>query len=119
MHRPGGQVIATRTAVKVSNSSNSAYGGGSVGNLSADMLSRIRQLLSQGYRIGTEHADERHFRTSSWHSCSPIATSNESEVVRALEACLAEHGDEYVRLLGIDPKAKRRVFEGIIHRPAK
>ena len=119
VHRPGGQAIATRTAVKVSNSSNSAYGGGRVGNLSADMLSRIRQLLSQGYRIGTEHADERHFRTSSWHSCSPIATSNESEVVRALEACLAEHGDEYVRLLGIDPKAKRRVFEGIIHRPAK
>ena len=119
VHRPGGQAIATRTAVKVSNSSNSAYGGGSVGNLSADMLSRIRQLLSQGYRIGTEHADERHFRTSSWHSCSPIATSNESEVVRALEACLAEHGDEYVRLLGIDPKAKRRVFEGIIQRPAK
>jgi carbon dioxide concentrating mechanism protein CcmM len=120
VHRPGGQpVAATRTAVKVSNSSNSSYGGGSVGNLSADMLSRIRQLLSQGYRIGTEHADERHFRTSSWHSCSPIAASNESEVIRALEACLAEHGDEYVRLLGIDTKAKRRVFEGIIQRPAK
>jgi carbon dioxide concentrating mechanism protein CcmM len=119
VHRPGGQpVAATRTAVKVSNSSNSSYGG-SVGKLSADMLSRIRQLLAQGYRIGTEHADERHFRTSSWFSCSPIATSNESEVIRALEACLDEHGDEYVRLLGIDPKAKRRVFEGIIQRPAK
>ncbi len=119
VHRPGGQpVAATRTAVKVSNSSNSSYGGG-VGKLSADMLSRIRQLLAQGYRIGTEHADERHFRTSSWFSCSPIATSNESEVIRALEACLDEHGDEYVRLLGIDPKAKRRVFEGIIQRPAK
>ncbi|NMF57900.1 ribulose bisphosphate carboxylase small subunit [Pseudanabaena yagii] len=119
VHRPGGQpVAATRTAVKVSNSSNSSYGGGA-GKLSADMLSRIRQLLAQGYRIGTEHADERHFRTSSWFSCSPIATSNESEVIRALEACLDEHGDEYVRLLGIDPKAKRRVFEGIIQRPAK
>ncbi|WP_103669539.1 ribulose bisphosphate carboxylase small subunit [Pseudanabaena sp. BC1403] len=120
VHRPGGQPItATRTAVKVSNSSNSSYGGGSAGKISADMMSRIRQLLSQGYRIGTEHADERHFRTSSWFSCSPIAASNESEVIRALEACLAEHGDEYVRLLGIDTKAKRRVFEGIIHRPAK
>ncbi|MFM7601529.1 MAG: ribulose bisphosphate carboxylase small subunit [Pseudanabaena sp.] len=119
VHRPGGQpVAATRTAVKVSNSSNSSYGG-SAGKLSADMLSRIRQLLSQGYRIGTEHADERHFRTSSWSSCSPIAASNESEVIRALEDCLAEHGDEYVRLLGIDTKAKRRVFEGIIQRPAK
>jgi carbon dioxide concentrating mechanism protein CcmM len=120
VHRPGGQAITTtRTAVKVSNSSNSSYGGGSAGKISADMMSRIRQLLSQGYRIGTEHADERHFRTSSWFSCSPIAASNESEVIRALEACLAEHGDEYVRLLGIDTKAKRRVFEGIIHRPAK
>ncbi|WP_434684188.1 ribulose bisphosphate carboxylase small subunit [Pseudanabaena minima] len=120
VHRPGGQpVAATRTAVKVSNSTNSSYGGGTAGKISADMLSRIRQLLSQGYRIGTEHADERHFRTSSWHSCSPIAASNESEVIRALEDCLAEHGDEYVRLLGIDTKAKRRVFEGIIQRPAK
>ncbi|MFM7888281.1 MAG: ribulose bisphosphate carboxylase small subunit [Pseudanabaena sp.] len=119
VHRPGGQPISpVRTAVKVSNSSNGSYGGGA-GKLSADMLSRIRQLLAQGYRIGTEHADERHFRTSSWFSCSPIATSNESEVIRALEACLDEHGDEYVRLLGIDPKAKRRVFEGIIQRPAK
>ncbi|WP_271254582.1 ribulose bisphosphate carboxylase small subunit [Pseudanabaena sp. Chao 1811] len=119
VHRPGGQPVApTRTAVKVSNSSNSSYGGGA-GRISGDMLSRIRQLLSQGYRIGTEHADERHFRTSSWFSCSPITASNESEVIRALEACLDEHGDEYVRLLGIDPKAKRRVFEGIIQRPAK
>ncbi len=120
VHRPGGQPItATRTAVKVSNSSNGSYGGGSAGKISADMLSRIRQLLAQGYRIGTEHADERHFRTSSWFSCSPIATANESEVIRALEACLDEHGDEYVRLLGIDTKAKRRVFEGIIQRPVK
>ncbi len=120
VHRPNGQPVAvTRTAVKVNNSSNSSYGGGSAGKISADMMTRIRQLLSQGYRIGTEHADERHFRTSSWHSCSPIAAANESEVIRALEACLAEHGDEYVRLLGIDTKAKRRVFEGIIQRPAK
>ena len=120
IHRPGGQpVTAARTAVKVSNPSNSSYGGGSAGRISGDMLSRIRQLLAQGYRIGTEHADERHFRTSSWFSCSPITTSNESEVIRALEACLDEHGDEYVRLLGIDPKAKRRVFEGIIQRPVK
>ena len=119
VHRPNGQPLAaTRTAVKVSNSSNGSYGGGA-GKISGDMLSRIRQLLSQGYRIGTEHADERHFRTSSWFSCSPITSASESEVIRALEECLAEHGDEYVRLLGIDPKAKRRVFEGIIQRPAK
>jgi carbon dioxide concentrating mechanism protein CcmM len=119
VNRPNGQPIAaTRTAVKVNNSSNSTYGGGA-GKLSADNLARIRQLLAQGYRVGTEHADERHFRTSSWYSCSPIEASNESEVVRALEACLDEHDNEYVRLLGIDTKSKRRVFEGIIQRPVK
>lgn len=120
VNRPDGQPNpVTRTAVKVSSPSNGSYGGGSAGKISGDMLARIRQLLAQGYRIGTEHADERHFRTSSWHSCSPIAASNESEVVRALEACLDEHGNEYVRILGIDTKAKRRVFEGIIQRPVK
>lgn len=120
VHRPHGQAIAAapRVAVKVNNTANGSYGGG-LGKISADMLARIRQLLAQGYRIGTEHADERHFRTSSWHSCSPIAASNESEVIRALEDCLAEHGNEYVRLLGIDIKAKRRVYEGIIQRPVK
>ena len=120
INRPDGQpTAATRTAVKVNSSSNGSYGGGTAGRISGDMVTRIRQLLAQGYRIGTEHADERHFRTSSWHSCSPIPASNESEVIRALEACLDEHGDEYVRLLGIDTKAKRRVFEGIIQRPVK
>jgi carbon dioxide concentrating mechanism protein CcmM len=120
VHRPNGQAIAAapRVAVKVNGASNGSYGGG-LGKIGADMLARIRQLLAQGYRIGTEHADERHFRTSSWHSCSPIAASNESEVIRALEDCLAEHGNEYVRLLGIDTKAKRRVYEGIIQRPVK
>jgi carbon dioxide concentrating mechanism protein CcmM len=38
-------------------------------------------------------------------------------VVAALEACLEEHRGEYVRLLGIDPKAKRRVLEQIIQTP--
>ncbi|MGB3208721.1 MAG: ribulose bisphosphate carboxylase small subunit, partial [Crinalium sp.] len=40
-----------------------------------------------------------------------------SEVVPALEACLQEHSGEYVRLIGIDPKAKRRVQEMIIQKP--
>ncbi|MEB3825997.1 ribulose bisphosphate carboxylase small subunit, partial [Phormidium sp. CCY1219] len=70
-----------------------------------------------GYRIGTEHVDERRFRTGSWKSCAPIDSKNESQVISALEECLAEHSGEYVRLIGIDPKAKRRVVETIIQRP--
>ncbi len=85
--------------------------------LSSEVVEQVRQLLSQGYRIGTEHADKRRFRTSSWQSCSPIEATQVPQVVAALEACLEEHRGEYVRLLGIDPKAKRRVLEQIIQTP--
>ncbi|MFN3360705.1 MAG: ribulose bisphosphate carboxylase small subunit [Pseudanabaenaceae cyanobacterium] len=87
------------------------------GNPSGDLASHVRSLLSQGYRIGTEHADERRFRTSSWHSCKPIEATSESAVLAALNACLAEHAGEYVRMFGIDPKNKKRVGEVIIQRP--
>jgi len=36
----------------------------------------------------------------------PISTNNESEAIAALETCVANHAGEYVRLFGIDPKAK-------------
>ncbi|MBD2022596.1 ribulose bisphosphate carboxylase small subunit [Leptolyngbya sp. FACHB-36] len=85
--------------------------------LNADVVNAIRQLLAQGARIGMEHADARHFQTSSWTSCSPIQTTNEAGVIAGLEACLAEHGGEYVRVIGIDPKARRRVAEIIVQRP--
>jgi carbon dioxide concentrating mechanism protein CcmM len=85
--------------------------------LSSDTVQQLRQILASGYKIGTEHVDERRFRTGSWQSCSPIDTRSESQAIAALEACLAEHDGEYVRLFGIDPKAKRRVMETIIQRP--
>ena len=87
------------------------------GLLSGKTIDQIRNLLSQGYKIGTEHADARRFRTGSWNSCAPIASNRESEVISALETCLKEHSGDYVRLLGIDSKAKRRVLEEIIQRP--
>ena len=89
----------------------------SAGFLSSEVMTQVRSLLAQGYKIGTEHADKRRFRTSSWQSCSPIESNRESDVIAALEACLTEHQGEYVRLLGIDPKAKRRVMETLIQRP--
>ena len=87
------------------------------GMLTGKTIDQIRNLLSQGYKIGSEHADARRFRTSSWSSCTPIASNRESEVISALESCLKEHSGDYVRLLGIDSKAKRRVLEEIIQRP--
>jgi carbon dioxide concentrating mechanism protein CcmM len=85
--------------------------------LNADAVEQVRQLLTQGYKIGTEHADKRRFRASAWATCKPISTTREPEVLAALEACMAEHAGEYVRLVGIDPKAKRRVAELVIQRP--
>ncbi|WP_416672172.1 ribulose bisphosphate carboxylase small subunit [Egbenema bharatensis] len=100
-----------------SSSSSSHYSGGGSGQLDAEAIEKVRQFVSQGYKIGTEHADARRFQTSSWQPCTPIQTNRESEAISALEGCLAEHQGEYVRLFGIDPKAKRRISELIIQRP--
>jgi len=96
---------------------SSSYGGYSGNKLDSAALQELRSLLSAGFKIGTEHADKRRFRAQSWNSCSPIDSRHESDVVAALEACLAEHSGEYVRMIGIDPQAKRRVAETIIQRP--
>ncbi len=115
---------ATATATASAPSKTRSYSSNSNGNgrvatshLTSEAVSQVRSLLNQGYKIGTEHADKRRFRTKSWQSCSPIDSTHESEVIAALEGCLAEHEGEYVRLIGIDPQAKRRVLETIIQRP--
>ena len=77
----------------------------------------MRNLLSGGYKIGMEHVDKRRFRTGTWYSCGQINSNSEREVVGILESYIAEYPGEYVRLIGIDPKVKRRVVETIIQRP--
>ncbi|MBD0395979.1 MAG: ribulose bisphosphate carboxylase small subunit, partial [Microcoleus sp. C1-bin4] len=83
----------------------------------SEVLEQVKQLLARGCKIGMEYADNRRFKTGSWQSCATIKTEQEKDVVASLETCLAEHGGEYVRLIGIDPKVKRRVVETIIQRP--
>jgi carbon dioxide concentrating mechanism protein CcmM len=120
IQRPDGKQVSQSAVKSVSNQTNGASPstyGIATERLSKEAVDQVRNLLAQGYKIGTEHADQRRFRTSSWQSCSPIASMQESEVIRALEACLSEHTGEYVRLFGIDPKVKRRVSETIIQKP--
>ena len=117
-----GTSAKTTTKTAPAQSATRSYGSNGNGrvatsNLTAEAVSQVRSLLNQGYKIGTEHASKRRFRTKSWQSCSPIDSHRESEVIAALEGCLAEHEGEYVRLIGIDPQAKRRVLETIIQRP--
>ncbi len=86
-------------------------------HLSLETQEQVRQILSQGYKIGIEHVDERRFRTGSWQSFAVPQIDAESDAISTLEFFLAEHSNEYVRLVGIEPKGKRRVVETIIQRP--
>ena len=115
VQRPGTGIVNSSQKSSASSYSNGHSTGSN--HLSPETLEKVRSLLAAGYKIGTEHADKRRFKTKSWQSCSPIDSSRESEVVAALEACLAEHAGEYVRMIGIDSAAKRRISETIIQRP--
>jgi carbon dioxide concentrating mechanism protein CcmM len=106
--------MASPTMNQSSSTASRANGSGN-----GSIVEHVRQLLSQGYKIGTEHADKRQFQTSSWKTCAPIQATRESDVINALNACLSEHSGEYVRLIGIDSKAKKRVLETIIQRPGE
>lgn len=123
IQRPGdngstnGTATASRTSSSATASGRQSSASASSAGLGSDLTTTVRQLLAQGYRIGVEYADERRFRTSSWKSANSIHSERQSEVISALEAILDEHEGEYVRLIGIDPKAKRRVMEEIIQRP--
>lgn len=115
-----GFTVSSPSSSSFSSNGNGAYrpaGPVAAGPLSSEVVQQVRQYLSQGYRIGTEHADARRYSSNVWQTCSPISSSREGEVFGDLERCLAEHSGEYVRLFGIDPKAKRRVAPITIQRP--
>ncbi len=85
--------------------------------LSPEIVQQVRQHLSQGYRIGMEHADKRRYRSGVWETCTPIKETREQAVFEALERCLSEHSGEYVRMFGIDPKVKQRMGMVTVQRP--
>jgi ribulose bisphosphate carboxylase small subunit len=85
--------------------------------LDLETQEQIRELLAQGYRVSIEHGNERRIRNNAWQTGTSFQGNEASEAIIAVAESLAEHGGEYVRLIGIDPKAKRRVLEKIIQRP--
>ncbi|MBT9317015.1 ribulose bisphosphate carboxylase small subunit [Leptothoe spongobia] len=86
-------------------------------SLSSDIQKEVRNLIEQGYRVGMEYVDKRRFRTNAWQSCPVMSGGNEGQALETIERCLADHDQDYIRLIGIDPNNKRRVLERIIHRP--
>ncbi|NEP90125.1 MAG: AAA family ATPase [Okeania sp. SIO2C2] len=86
-------------------------------NLSSEVREKVQQILQDGLKIGMEYADKRRYKTGSWKSCGTIDSQGEKEVINAVENCLAEHQNDYVRLIGIDSNVKCRLVEQIIHKP--
>jgi carbon dioxide concentrating mechanism protein CcmM len=80
-------------------------------------VNQVQSLLGQGYHIGVEYANLRRFKTGSWQSGTPMQGGNVSQALANLEAQLRSYPKHYVRMIGIDPKAKRRVSETLIQTP--
>jgi ribulose bisphosphate carboxylase small subunit len=87
------------------------------GPLDLETQEQIRELLAQGYRLSIEHGNERRVRNNSWQSGASFQGDEASQIIIDLAELLAEHNGEYVRLIGFDPKSKRRVLEKIVQRP--
>ncbi|TVP63078.1 MAG: carbon dioxide concentrating mechanism protein CcmM [Leptolyngbya sp. LCM1.Bin17] len=98
-------------------SAHNNYAKGNGGSLSAEAMAQVRQQLRQGYRVGLEYADPRRFKAGSWQSAPALAATQEAEVLAQIEQFLAAHPGNYVRLLGINPRAKQRQFEQVIQMP--
>lgn len=123
IQRPG-EIAAGRVSAPPSSSGHGSYSApksssyaSSSSGLTPEVIEKIRYFVSQGYKLGTEHADPRRFKINAWNSCSPIQASRESDAIAALQSCMAEHSGQYVRLFGIDTKTRSRVSEVVIQRP--
>jgi ribulose bisphosphate carboxylase small subunit len=96
--------------------STSSYAGQPSSTLlTPDMVTEVNRILGQGYRLAIEFVDNRRFRTGSWN-CYGSYEHDGAIALEALETCLTENPKDYVRVVGIDPTARRRMIETIIQR---
>ena len=122
IQKPGQTSSVSSASAKPTSSYSSsrpttASNNGSSASVSPDLAQQVTQLVNQGYRVSTEYADKRRYRSGAWQTGTPISGNRPSEVIAALKAQLAEHAGQYVRLVGVDPRAKCRVLETTIQRP--
>jgi carbon dioxide concentrating mechanism protein CcmM len=122
IQRPDGKKVVQKSttgsySVPATSSRKTTATANTTTGLTSELADQVRSLVSQGLKIGTEYANERRFKTSSWQNGPTISETNPSQVLAAVEEFLAEHSGEYVRLIGVDPKAKRRVVETLVQQP--
>ena len=78
----------------------------------------LHSIVAQGHRVGIEHADSRRFRTNSWQCYTTVEAGDENGAITALQKCIREAPDHYIRLISIDRQTKRRMNEIIVQRPS-
>jgi ribulose bisphosphate carboxylase small subunit len=102
-------------AIETSPVAMSYEGAANSTQLTSEIVGEVNRILQQGYRLGIETVDQRRFRTGSWH-CYGMFQGQAAEAIAALEKCLGEHADDYVRIVGIEPNDRRRLTELIVQR---
>jgi ribulose bisphosphate carboxylase small subunit len=85
--------------------------------LTPETVTEVNRILAQGLRLGVEYVSDRRFRTGSWSDYGTFE-GNGAAAIAAVETCLTEHSSDYVRLVSIDPKNRRRMTELIVQRPS-
>ena len=101
----------------VSGSKSASQNGNGARPLEAGIMDLIGQQLRLGHRIGLEYTDVRRFKVGSWQSGPMIASDHAAQVLTQVEQFLKAHPNDYVRLLGIDTKAKQLRLQHTIQRP--
>lgn len=86
--------------------------------LPVSVRERVRSQLRQGHHISIEYTDARRFKVGSWRSYPTSDRTHEAQILAAVDCCLAEYPNHYVKLLAIDPQVKKRVLETIIQSPS-
>ncbi|MEM9267291.1 MAG: ribulose bisphosphate carboxylase small subunit, partial [Cyanobacteria bacterium P01_F01_bin.13] len=56
--------------------------------LAPEIVQQVRQFLAQGFKIGSEYADKRRYRSGVWQTCPPVQSNREGEVLASLERCM-------------------------------
>ncbi len=84
--------------------------------LTPDLVTEVNRILAQGLRLGVEYVDKRRFRTGSWN-CYGTYDGDGAAAIAALDTCLADHAQDYVRIVTINPRDRQRQGETIIQRP--
>jgi ribulose bisphosphate carboxylase small subunit len=104
-----GELVPTQNGASYNGSPSST-------RLTPDMVGEANRILQQGHRLGIEYVDERRFKTNSW-SCYGTFEGDGERAIAALESCLEEHQQDYVRIVGINQRDRRRMIETVVHRP--